>query len=245
MSKNIIFSGWPSSGGSTQARIVSILFGMKYIYAGGVLKYWVKQMGYDPKTSEIMDWTRKYGDHWDYVWENYIQLKAQEATNTVFEGKTAGFLIDSDNVYKIFIKADIQARLDRSKGDGREESIIERDKFLRKQWKETLDVDIFDEAEIERKYDFVLNTSKMSIEAIANMIIERLDNDQVISFEINEIKTKLNNLMSEYVRNNEILQQRLTENSLILEPASILEEINSKYSHLIKAIPQEMQNSMN
>ncbi len=235
---NIIVSGWPSSGGSTQARLLVLILDMNYIYAGGVLKYWIEKMGYDPKTNEINLWAEKYHEVWDYIWENYIALKIKSTRRTLLEGKTAGFLIKSNNIFKIFIKASLKARSQRSKLDKRKEDIEKRDHVLRRDWTKRFNVDIFDEKLINKKYNLIIDTSELGIEETALIIIKELGG-YYKNFDNKQATQKLEMLMQEYEKDPDILMDMITKKNLMLQPSAIFKEIKSKHPELIRGIPSE------
>lgn len=237
---NIMISGWPSSGGSTQARLLVLIFDFNYIYAGGVLKYWVDAMGYNSRSNDINTWADKYHADWDYVWENYIAKKIKTARHTLFEGKTAGFLVNDNNIYKIFIQASLEARTNRSRSDSRQEEIQKRDKFLQKEWMNRFNIDIFDQNLINKKYDLVLDTSEIGIRETAEIILNSLEKN-FGNFDNNIFLEKLENLMKEYEKNSNYLLDQIKSKGLILEPQNIFKEIKSHYPELIENINTEMK----
>ncbi|MBN1331820.1 cytidylate kinase family protein [Candidatus Dojkabacteria bacterium] len=238
---NIFFSSWPSAGGTTAARFIALIFEMQYVYAGGVLKYWADSMGFDSKSAQINEWAAKYHQHWDFVWENFIAHYALNSRNTLIEGMTAGFMIHSDKVFKIFIKADLEARIKRAQGDERTETVQERDEFLRKEWRARFGVDIFDDEQIERNYDLILDTTNIGIREVWVVILKKLHEKGVRSFKLEQKLDELENIYVEYETNAQYLKDKLKEKRLIFESPEILRIIKTKHTDLIKNIPDEMK----
>lgn len=238
---NIIISSWPSAGGSTQARLIALIFNMNYVYAGGVLKYWVDAMGYDSKTNEINKWGEKYHEHWDYVWENYLIEKIKYSKNTLFEGKTAGFLTKEPNIFKIFIKASLEARTKRSKGDKRAEEIKQRDEFLRQEWFSRFGFDLFDEESIKEKYSLIIDSSDISIQDTFMLILEALKENKIREFNYAEKVDRLKQIMKQYNTDSKYLINEIEHLALIQTPQKCFEEIKLKHMHLIANIPEEMK----
>lgn len=241
---NIIVSGWPSTGGSTQARLLAILLDMKYIYAGGVLKHWGKQMGYDPSTDDINTWAKKYHKSWDFFWEAYVARKIINSENTLFEGKTAGFMIDDPKIFKIFIKASSEARAKRAKTDNRKEEIEKRDKFLAKEWFDRFGFNIFDEKLIKERYDLVIDTSDLGISEIAKNILTHLYKARVKNFNLDNKLQSLSELMTDYKKSPKILMNILLKRSLIITPEDIFKEVNDKYPELLENLPNDMREAI-
>ncbi len=239
---NLIISSWPSAGGSTAARILALVLNKKHIYAGGVLKAWVKAMGYDPKSNEINDWSEKYHDHWDYVWENYIKQKVQNSSNTIFEGKTAGFMLkNTPNTYKIYITASLQARMNRTKADMRIEEIQIRDKYLQKQWKKLFGFDLFDMQTLKNCYDYIIDTTNLNIPETAINILTQLNEQSIIQGDVETFIAKVKDVYEQYIKNSNYLMEEIEKRKLCFDPESIFKEIASDYPELIKDIPEEMK----
>lgn len=239
---NLIMSSWPSAGGSTAARILALILNKKYIYAGGVMKAWVKAMGYDPKTNDINKWSEIYHDHWDYVWENYIKEKVRNSTNTIFEGKTAGFMLNSvPNVYKIYIIASLEARKQRSRSDLRLEEIDARDKFLAKQWEQLFGFDMFDIGQLKANYDYVLDTSDLPLEQVPGIILDRLLKENILTKPIPNLNHDLAIIFEQYKQTPDYLMTQLQSRKLIFEPTEIFKEIAISYPNLIVDLPLKMK----
>ena len=238
---NIIFSSWPSAGGTTAARFIALMFEMKYVYAGGVLKYWVKAMGYDPKSNQINEWAEKYHRYWDLVWENFIAKYALSSTNALVEGMTAGFMIQSDKVYKVFVKADLEVRMKRAQGDKRSESVGVRDAFLKNEWKERFGIDIFDEELIKRSYDFVLDATNIGIKEVWTSILQNLNENNVRNFNLSKYLKNVESVYAKYERNSDYLKDELEKKGLILESSQVLKIIKEQYPDLVAQIPEEMK----
>lgn len=242
--ENIIISSWPSAGGSTAARFVALVFEMKYIYAGSVLKRWADKMGYNSKTNAINAWAEKYHDYWDLVWEGFIAVYAKNSSNTVFEGMTAGFLLDNDNLFKIFIKASTTERDKRAKTDGRTEDISTRDDFLRKEWLERFAIDFYDESLIKNRYDFVVDSSNMGIKEVSRLLITRLGKEDIRDQKMaNTLKTFESHYRN-YQQKKTYLISELEKRNLLISADELLIKIYEEYTDLVKDIPQEMKEAM-
>ncbi|MBD3280735.1 hypothetical protein GF389_04395 [Candidatus Dojkabacteria bacterium] len=242
--KNIIISSWPSAGGTTAARFISLVLNMKYVYAGGVLKHWADSMGYDSKTQRIMEWERKYHKHWDYVWENFIAKYALNSKNTLLEGMTAGFMIQSDKVYKIFIKASLKARMKRAANDKRTETVQERDYFLRDEWNARFGINIFDEQQISDNYDYILDTSYIGIKEVWTKILKNLAKNRARKFSLKKKLNEADEIYDKVQSNPDYLKNELGERDLFFRSEKVLEIIKEQYPELIRDIPEDMRSVM-
>ncbi len=161
---NIIVSGKASSGTSVTSLFLAYLLNKKYIYAGGTLKYIASQLGYDPKSSKIIEFENKYGDKWDLLWENYILWKLENTRNLLVDAKIAGFFADHQPwLFEVFILPNIEVRQQRAGGDKRTEDILQRDKMLVERWERLFKINILDDTQIRENYDYILDNSYLSI----------------------------------------------------------------------------------
>lgn len=161
---NIIISGKASSGTSVTALFLAYLLNKKYIYAGGVLKFFAEELGYDPKSSDIVDFEKKYGEKWDILWENYIVWKIENTRNLLIDAKIAGFFVNQEPwLFEVFVLPSIEARIERAGYDKRTEDIHQRDLEHASRWKKLFGVDILDVEQIRENYDFIIDNSDMTI----------------------------------------------------------------------------------
>lgn len=161
---NLILTGWVSSGSTSTALILAKLLKKKFVYAGGMYKRLAAEMGYDPKSSDLIKFEETYGERWDWLWENYLLWKLANETNILANAKIVGFIIDSTpNVFSSFITVPVEVRAKRASGDSRSEQISERDKVLQARWKKVFGIDFMDIDFIRQTHDLVIDNSNISI----------------------------------------------------------------------------------
>lgn len=242
---NIIISGWPATGASTAAKFMALTLDMKYLYGGGMLKYWADQMGYDSKTNEINDWTEKYGKYWDKFWDIYAKWKIENSDNIIIDSKILGFFVKRpNNIKEIFLIASTEARKKRVGSDKRTEDISVRDKMLRQSWLKAYKIDIFDRKSLESNYDFVLDTTSINIPDVALRILEFIDSKNPSYF--NKHQKILSELVPEY--NNApraYLKEALRDRNLYFPQEQIIKEWNSSlFEKYADKIPVEMRKAI-
>lgn len=239
---NILISGWPGAGSSTAAKILALTLNMQYLYGGGVLKRWAELMGYNPKTNELNSWILKYGKYWDDLWEKYLLSKADKLDNTIIDSKISGFFIDKpEKVIEIFIIASLDARMSRAAGDKRKEEIRERDEILQKTWEKKYNINIFDQKELSAKYNYVVDTSNIGIQAVARRLLEIVSKKQPDQFQLDTYKKRLNAIYHSFFQNSDYLNDALREKKLYISPDKILEDLQSgDYADISSHLPPEM-----
>jgi CMP/dCMP kinase len=161
---NLIVMGWVSSGSTTTALILSNVLKMKFVYAGGMYKRLASEMGYDPKSPKFIEFEEKYGEKWDWLWENYLLWKLSNENNLIVNAKIVGFLVDqSDTIFSSFVVAPVEIRGQRASGDDRTEIIADRDQTLQKRWKKVFGIDFLDIEDIKHTHDFVVDNNNLTI----------------------------------------------------------------------------------
>src|SRR5690349_11717248 len=154
---NIIVSGWPSSGGSTIAILLSYSLGYRYLGAGALIKYLSNVVYGSTETRKLIEFIDQYGSVWDDLWETYREWKLNNSENLLVDGKLAGFLQkDKSKVFSIMITADARTRLKRAGLDSRSDTlaeIVDRDNEIRADWQKTFDIDIFNSVDIDKHYN--------------------------------------------------------------------------------------------
>lgn len=248
---NIVFSSHASAGGTTLALIHANTLGLRYIYAGGVLKEWADLMGYDSKTAALHKWEQEYGDHWDIVWENYIVSKLSAEPNFLCEGKTAGFLLPSGRAYEVFVTAPLEVRAQRAGGDGRTEDIAARDHLLGERWLRLFNVDFLNPVAIRDNYDLLLDTGALSIEESCAQIRAGISGYFGASEVTERYHANFPRVIGHYWANErsdrrgkKSLQQRLIDDGLYVTNVDIFKDWNNGYSYLLKDIPVEMRTAV-
>lgn len=242
---NIIISGWPATGSSTAAKFIALTLDMKYLYGGGMLRYWAESMGYDPKTNEISKWTDKYGIHWDKFWDKYAKWKIENAKNIIIDAKTLGFFVEeSSKIKEVFLIASTEARKKRISSDKRTEDISIRDKMLRESWFKAYKFDIFDIASLKKHYDFVLDSTHISIPEVSLRILEFIDSKNLRQFEQHrQILTEL--VQKYYKAPRTFLTAELEKRNLYVPKEEIITEWNSsEFSEIINELPIEMRKAI-
>jgi len=215
---------------------------MQYLYGGGVMKYWVQKMGYDPKTDEINKWNKKYGDHWDAIWDRYIFEKLQSIQGTIIDTKVLGFFVEKpERLIEIFLVASKEARQSRAGSDKRKEDLAKRDRQLKESWKDKYGVNIFDKNQIRNNYDLLLNTSEIGIRDVAYELIKYIYQFYLKQENLARLESKLDKIVFEYNKDSDYLVKTLKNSQLYIEPKEIFAEMRTQYEHLFENLPEEMK----
>lgn len=254
---NFISSSWPSAGGTTLALNMADILDLKYIYAGGVWKEWAKRAGYDPASNEFHEFETKYGEAWDYFWEDYIKSKLTTETGLLCEGKTTGFLCKNPKAFSVMVTASAEVRSQRAHTDMRTEQIIARDRLLSERWQRLFGVDIFSHEQITEKYTFELDNSNLTIAdaiiIVTGQLRRWLDSNNLSDVETNDALSLINlerakvleayywNVGEDGLSGKDKLKQKLVQKNCYYTNEMIFAEWKEKYSDRLAQLPAELQ----
>jgi cytidylate kinase len=230
---NLIVSGWPASGGSTTALLLCHMLGYKYVYAGSVLKYFAKRLGEGAFGDKLIDFENIIGESWDHVWEAYREWKLASGDKLLVEGKTAGFLQqDKSNVYCIMFSADLATRAIRAGTDGRDEDIEalrRRDADVGGRWQRLFGVDIYSMSEINKNYNLHIDSSKLKIEQVLEVIFNALSLQPYFAqnYFFPDLVKQIEAVVGKYYESGKAyFLDDLKTRSLLLQPEDVLREWN-------------------
>lgn len=251
---NVVFSSWASAGGTTLALMFAEALGLRYIYAGGVLKEWVKRMGMDPSSGDISIWEKQYGKMWDACWENYIKRKLSNDKNFLAEGKTLGFLLEEGKAFEVMVIADADIRNKRAGGDNRTEDVTVRDRLLADRWKTEFGFDLLDEDDIQNNYDFVLNNSKTGIAesfGLVSAVIQESYADPEIIQRLQDYEARLPEIEAQFwedqknaISGKERVKKRVEARGLYFNNEEIFADWNNQYKDLLEPLDPKMREAI-
>ena len=171
----ITISGNPGSGKSTVAELLEKKLGINYVYSGMIFreladKYNMNLEEFGKYCEENSDIDKELDDR---------QLEILKKGNVILEGRLAGWLAHSNNIYafKVAIIADIDIRakriVNREKGsvDKRKKEILERERSENTRYKKYYNFDLKDIS----IYDIVIDSGDKNPEEIVDIIIQKLD----------------------------------------------------------------------
>jgi len=170
----ITISGRAGSGKSTIAKLVAKKLGLKHFSSGDFMRQMAKEKGISLlELSKLAEKDKSIDKELD---ERQIRL-GKEEDNFVIDGRLSAFFIPKAD-FKIFLDADKKTRAERILKDARaeeegkslkdiEKKIEEREKSEAKRYREYYSYDCYDKS----KYDFVIDTTKLSIEGVAEKVL--------------------------------------------------------------------------
>jgi len=178
----ISISGKPGSGKSTIAKIISEKLKMKRYYMGQIRRDMARKMGL------TIDEFNKLGEKEDFTdkeIEKYVEKLGKTEDNFIIESRTAFHFIP--NSLKIFLDVSLDEGARRIFNELKEmmrkrnepkyknvkeakAKIIERMKSDEKRYRKYYGIDCYN----QKRFDFVLDTTKLSIEEVANKVLEHI-----------------------------------------------------------------------
>lgn len=246
---NIALSGWSGAGTTSLTLLLALVFKKKYLYIGQLFRSIEERIGFNKnKSSMSPEYESLIQPQVGRTIDNYVDHKLLNDSDLVIESDLSVFRIGKHpKVYSIFIKADTETRLKRAKKDGRggkETLITERDEALRKEYMALWDIDIFDQELIARKYNLIIDNTKLSVKDEVIAILERLAEHPKMKAAYNwtQIKNRSEKLVQLYEKKGkEALRKELAERKMIISTETMLTEIVKLFPEDIQTFPQEVQ----
>ena len=170
----ITISGRAGSGKSTIAKLVAKKLGLKHFSSGDFMRQMAKEKGISLlELSKLAEKDKTIDKELD---ERQIKF-GKEEDNFVIDGRLSAFFIPNAD-FKIFLDADKKTRAERILKDARaeeqgkslkdiEKKIEERERSEAKRYREYYGYDCYDKS----KYDFVIDTTNLSIEKVAEKVL--------------------------------------------------------------------------
>jgi len=175
----ITISGKAGSGKSTVAKEIARKLELKYYSIGDLMRQMAKEKNIS--LSELGELAEKDDSIDKELDKKQIELKNED--NFVIDGRLTAHFIPNANI-KVFLDCEDKVRAERILKDERKdegskdmdeivEKIKAREQSERKRYKQYYDVDYFD----EDLYDFVVDTTNLSVEEVVNKIMEKTISD--------------------------------------------------------------------
>lgn len=245
---NFSVSGWSGSGATSLALILAKLFNYNNLYLGSVFRYVGKKLGYSeegfnrPKSDDLIE--PIIGPTAD----RYRDYKLIEGERIIVDSDIGTFLIGKHpKIFSIFLKSDFEERLKKVVKDEREgalEVLKHRDEINQKFFMELHNIDVFDEELIDRKFNFVIDNTHVSLEAEVKMVIEELRNIPHFktSFDLDEVSTHVDEEVRDFALiGKDAYKEKLLQSKIIIPPEEILTDITKIFPEDIAEFPEKIQ----
>lgn len=247
---NIIISGWPAAGGSTLSILLAYLLEYKYLYGGGVMKSFARQVVKDDSGPKFIEFERAFGPYFDAIWEKYAIWKIQHSNNLILDGKAGGFFVEDENVFEIMVIAENHVRQQRADGDKRAlggVTLPQRDADLMRRWQSTYGINIFDAAQIKLNYDLILDTTSLSIERELEQVLVHLEEDyRYPESDLSYAKSKIPQVVSDYrLKGKHHFLGLLQDNAQLIDEEIIFKEWKHQFPNEVNQMPDAVKNIIN
>lgn len=243
---NIIVSGWPGAGSTTFSMLLAYILDYKYVYSGGVMKFLAQKITGQTSGPDFVNFEHNYGPYFDLIWEKYSLWKLKNSDQLLVEGKTTGFLVDSEKVFEIMLIAQIEIRKLRASKDGRvdaENTIVARDEELKKRWLTTYGIDIFDPTQIQYSYDLVLDNSNLPVTKELELTLSYLEEDyRFPGNDLSRAKDKLPNLVAELqIKGKQHYLDDMHKRKLVVDIPTIFKEWKKHFAAELALMPDQIK----
>jgi len=245
---NISVSGWSGSGATSLALILSCLFDYHYLHLGGVYRYLGSKLGH----SEEGFSRPKFDDYIEAIigptTDKYRDYKLLEGDSFIIDSDLGTFLIGKHpKVFSIFLKSEFEERVKKVIKDEREDALAvlkERDEVNRKFFFDMHSIDIFDEELINRKFNYVLDNTNVSLDSETRMVIENLKTITHFktAFDFEDIDNRINDEVEKFaVLGKDGYKENLSKRKLIITPQEIITEISRLFPEDVAEYPENMR----
>ena len=246
---NLAVSGWPGSGATSFALILSSLLKRKYMYIGDIFRYLGTELGHSVTGKSQAEFDSYIESIVGKTVDMYVDHKLTTESNLLLESDIAAFRIGRNpKIFSVFLRATYEERLRRVRVDGREggeEYLKMRDDVLSAKYKELWDIDFHSEEMIARKYNLVLDNSNMTIENELMKTIEALNEYHRFTgtFDLYTIHEIINaHVASFWEMGKQHFKDNLSRKGLYYKPQEILHEITQEFPEDVVKFPVEVQN---
>lgn len=117
-------------------------------------------------------------------------------------------------------------------------------RLTKKFFLELHNIDIFDEELIDRKFNFVIDNTHVSIEAEVKMVIEELRNIPHFktSFDLDEISTHIDEEVKDFALiGKDAYKEKLIKSKIITSPEEIIKDITKYFPEDVAEFPEKIQ----
>lgn len=248
---NITLSSWPGSGATTLGIILANLLKRKYINVGNIFRYLGLKLGFSNEGIDRPEFDNYIENIIGPTVDNYVDYKLLNDSNLIIDADISAFRLGKHpKIFSIFLKADLDNRIERSITKNREDTIVileKRDKILRAKYIELWKVDFFDEDLIKHKYNLLFDNSNMSIENEVHQIVNSFENYLKFKNIPHEywvgIKKDIEKNVQLFLNNGkQHMIELLTQDGLESNVREIITEITQLFPEDVNAFPENIKN---
>jgi cytidylate kinase len=244
---NIALSGWSGVGTTSLTLVLALLLKRRYLYIGKVFRYLDSKLRTSDKALTL-EFEQFIQPQVGRMLDNYIDYKLLNSDNLIVESDLSTFRIGKHpKVYSVFIKATEAVRERRTRKEGRkklEAPLSERDAAIREEYKKLWEIDIFDEELIYKKYNLIIDNSKLSVEQELRAILERLQEHPKFKSDYKwpQIEKNVPKVLNWYEKQGKAkIEKELTKRKLIIDVTEILTETVKLFPEDIQSFPPAVQ----
>ncbi|WKZ28128.1 MAG: hypothetical protein QY330_00775 [Candidatus Dojkabacteria bacterium] len=246
---NLALTGWPGVGTSTLTLLLAHILQKQYIYIGSVFRAINNHLKETSSVGLTPEFEATIQPMIGRTMDNYVDHVLLNEKGIILESDLAAFRIGKNpKVYSIFIKANLEARKDREKADGRvgvETSIEDRDASLKREYIKLWDTNIFDEELIAKKYNLIIDNSNLSVAEEVYAILERYcslpQNKGILNYDSLVLRAK--NILKKYHKKTKAkIKEDLDKAGLSYTETEIMTDIAKTFPEDIQSFPKEVQN---
>ena len=247
---NLLLSGWSGAGTSTTALCLALAFHRRYLYLGGLFRYLSQRLGYQSEGQDRLSADEYLEEYLGKILDQLFSDVLKKEHNLVAESDIGGFLIqrwwstaELSKIYRIFLQVDQSTRTLRAQDDGRsnaQQILRQRDVFHQQKYQQLWQIDVFDLSQIVASYDYVLDTSQVSLTETVMQIGRHL-RDWMSDFPPHWQQLLTEAVQVYKVGGKEKLRQALREQDLIISPQLMLQYLGKDFVDQIGHLPLRLR----
>lgn len=245
---NISVSGWSGSGATSLSLILTSLLDYYYLHLGGVFRYLGMKLGHSEEGFN----RPKFDDYIEPIIgptvDKYRDYKLLEDKKLILDSDLGTFIIGKHpKVFSIFLTSSFDERVKKVIKDEREDADIvlkERDSVNRKFYLDLHNIDVFDLDLIDKKFNYVLDNTNVSLDAEVKLVIESLSkithfkND----FNIEKIRRNIESEIEAFaLLGKDAYKEALVKRGLIVLPEQIVIEISKLFPEDVAEYPENFR----
>ncbi len=249
----ITVSGWPATGGTSLAVLLSKTLNFKLLQGGEVFRYIYRELSFKDKGKSRMEGHNLIEPYFGPLFDEYIDslILDKNINNILIESDITAFRVGKrKDLFSIFLIASDKKRIERTSIDKRNsegENLKKIDADHAKIYNELHGINFLNVDEIESKHSLVMDNTNLSISDELNIVYKNLKDLGLLSK--NQLEELLINSKAHadhyWKVGKEGIINELIKSGNYYTTEEILKDISKRFKSTILKFPKELQTVIN